>query len=392
MTFLRPYTIAFRATTLSLLCAIPIRAAQLGDVPANVQWTTTIGDSIHAFRGRHIIVSMEDGASTVLAGTYSESTLSNRKSKVLGIWIKTFNTDGKDAASFDLKNDDTHNFADVEAFSRTRTGHLLLVLRTIDGETQITILSARGELISETPLERGVHASALLPLANDDFYLLGHKNLVALVMRISAVGKGLKEMWRVSSDRGGQGMVLDGVITGNDGLVVTENSGKLEQFFMGESNIWVVKYDSAGHRLAETQFKGRAGSLVSSSDGGYSICYDRSASSAQSISLQSLDNDLRVRWQQPVVDIKFGLEPFVVSATQRGLAIFGQEYNRPRMAYFSKAGEKKWVYLAAQETPAIAVIGKCSGALCTVMSTQPAIKNDNQVVNKVNVMQLLLVQ
>lgn len=266
----------------------------------------------------HEVVFLHEGNEILyIAGTYGSTEKTKSPSKVDGIRIWGIDSEGKSQSSLLIQNSEEPQtyFQNVEALSVSKQGEILIVVQSKKKEATLLKLSPNGDRIWTTKLQRGRHVSKILLLKDGTVLLLGHELMDPMILEIDNSGALLQSK---ILDRGKSDFFVDGLLRKNGGFVVLENSGKLMQFYMGPSTIWISVFNSKIEKEKEQQFVGRNGNLIASKGNGYFAVYDRSDTCKQEIHVKRLGEDFEELWDLKLIETPFGLGKFKIARLQDG--------------------------------------------------------------------------
>lgn len=125
-------------------------------------------------------------------------------------------------------------------------------------------------------------------------------------------------LWGKKRDRGNKEIIVDGLRTDNNEVILVENSAETGPFRIGPSSVWVSKYDEKGILKSEISFPGRYGHIAKSSDGNYGIVFDASTIGSQDIKVVLLNPELKELWKSQVLQVRSGLSDFKIAAAPNG--------------------------------------------------------------------------
>jgi hypothetical protein len=272
---------------------------------------------------------------------------------------------------------------DISAISSSNSNIIAAVVTNEDGKSFLVNIDKAGKIAVVKKLESEVEISKIIPNQDGSYLHIGRESLKELVIKTDASGK---ELWRKVFDRGRDDMIVDGISIDSGGFLLIENSGKVLQFFMGESDLFVAIYDSKGERVNERYLPGRYGSIARGKDGNYVIVYDKSASAEQDIWVQAYDKNLNPLWNQKITTIKFGLERFkIVSLANGNYVVAGSVNGKPWVSYLDSTGAKKWDYLSKEKEFGVGIDLVADGNDCYLVSSIITLNAEKAMINKVKV-------
>jgi hypothetical protein len=212
-------------------------------------------------------------------------------------------------------NTDSSN---VTGMCSLENGDSLLVIELVPGYPWIVRINKTGKqtLTKElTGPKRQVSFSKIIPLVDEKYLLIGHESFDSFMMQIDKEGNIL---WEKKRDRGNKEIIVDGLRTDNNEIILVENSAETGPFRIGPSSVWVSKYDEKGILKSEISFPGRYGHIAKSSDGNYGIVFDASTIGSQDIKVALLNPHLKELWKSQVLQVRSGLSDFKIAAAPNG--------------------------------------------------------------------------
>lgn len=272
---------------------------------------------------------------------------------------------------------------DINAISNSINGRVIASVTNEGSKTFLVNINKAGSVTIVNKLKSEVEIQKIIQYQDGSYLLIGRESLKELVFKIDASEK---ELWRKVFDRGRNDMIVDCISLDGGGFLLLENSGKVEKFFMGESDLFIARYDSKGVKVNERYLPGRYGSLTSSKDGNYVIVYDKSATAAQDIWVQAYDKNLNPSWNQQITTSKFGLEKFKIAALANGnYVVAGSINGKPHVTYLDSTGAKKWDYLSSDKEFGVGLDLVADGNDCYLVSTIITLNAEKAMINKVKV-------
>lgn len=272
---------------------------------------------------------------------------------------------------------------DIKSINNFKNNNLVAAIKNESGESFLINVNKVGKVTVMRKLEPDVEISKIVSNQDGTYILIGSKSLKPLVIRTDGSGK---EIWRKFFDRGRNDMIIDCISIDSGGFLLIENSGKVEKFFMGESDLFVARYNSKGEKVNERFLPGRYGSITRGKDGNYAIVYDKSATAEQDIWVQAYDKNLNPLWNQKITTIKFGLERFkIVGLANGNYVVAGSVNGKPWVSYLDSTGAKKWDYLSNEKEFGVGLDLAADGNDCYLVSTIITLNAEKAMINKVKV-------
>jgi len=195
------------------------------EVLSDIEWEQHFGDKKYSYQNKSLTFS-PDGKELIVGGMYSTG---RRQSDIEGVWVWKINDKGTRIADIKLENKKDLNLVDIEALESLDNKNILLVGRLDTGQSVLIKLDAQGKVLLSRGIGNGRHISKIIRTSDGKFLLIGHEFTNGFLIKIDAAGA---EQWSRVVDRGKDDFFVDGVATDDNGFLLIENSGKLEQFFM----------------------------------------------------------------------------------------------------------------------------------------------------------------
>ena len=272
---------------------------------------------------------------------------------------------------------------EVTAVNSFKNSSIVAAVTNENGKHFLVNIDKSGKVTIAKKFEPEVEITKIISNQDGSYLLIGRESLKELVIKTDASGK---DLWRRVFDRGRNDMINDAVSIDSGGFLLIENSGKVEKFFMGESDLFVARYDSKGERVNERYLPGRYGSIARGKDGNYVIVYDKSATAEQDIWVQAYDKNLNPLWNQKITTIKFGLERFKIAALANGnYVVAGSVNGKPWVTYIESNGAKKWDYLSTDKEFGVGLDLVADGNDCYLVSTIITLNAEKAMINKIKV-------
>lgn len=177
--------------------------------------------------------------------------------------------------------------------------------------------------------------------ADGSLVLLGQRSLDFLIARVDKAGKLLGQE---QDDRGAMDSLFDGVPAPGGGFVAVGDSGTYDMLDRGPSQVWVRRYSPDGKVVAERTFLGRRGRLAGDGKGRYLLVYDQSATDAQQIRAELLDEGLKTVWQREILNAPQGYAIFDALHDAPGWIVFGARDEKPFLTGLDAAGKPAWTF------------------------------------------------
>lgn len=247
---------------------------------------------------------LADGALAVLG---QQRPLAHLKDKTADQgWIGVFNADGslRREWSFVLQAGDAA-LQDVDSFAAIGDdGFVVAGVRT-DGESVLVAVGPGGAVRKLRSLG-SQRAAFILALPGGDLVLGGRDRRDLSASRLRADGG---VVWERRLDRGFDELFLDGVLRGDDDVVMLEHSGIREQFFMREARVGLTIMNKARDTIRASDFsvEGRAGAMVAAG-AGYAMLVDTGVGVKQNLRFVQLDPAFKPVNTAELAAIPFSLE------------------------------------------------------------------------------------
>lgn len=343
-------------------------------------WKRKFGDASYAYQNKAVAFSPKVYA-LFIAGINSTSG-KGIPTKVEGIWIWKISDAGEKVTDLRIKSTEAMKFVDVEALAILDTEDVFVIAKLVSGQSILIKLNAKGEILFSKKINDG-RISKIIPTIDNKLLLIGHQSLDSFLIKIDTSGEVL---WSKAYDRGQTEMLVDGIATDDGGFVLIENSGKVEQFFMGSSQIWLTKYDATGQNKFEKSFPGRYGSITKGKTGSYAIVYDKSGTANQDIWIKAVDQQFSSLWDVKVTETNFGLERFkITSMTNGDFVVAGPINGRPWVSYITSSGAKKWDFSGKTMDMAVGTDFVSKDNYGFIVSSVVAVNEQYKLINKIRV-------
>lgn len=350
-------------------------------------WDYKLGDAEFTYQHK-LIVAPTGKMSMFIAGVYAPVAKKRSRENIEGIWMWEIDNNGKKVRDIRLKNmqDTTEKYVDVEALANIDKDNFIGVIRLNTGQSIIAKFNLNGKVLMTNNIGEGIRISKIIPTADGKLLLIGAQSSDSFLMKIDISGEVL---WSKKSDRGKSEMFVDGVGTDEGNFVLIENSGKIEQFFMGTSDVWIAKYDSKGEKLSDKSFSGRYGNIVRGIKGSYAIVYDRSSTVGQDIRVKALDKNLVEMWDVNDMATQFGLERFKSGSLASGdYVVAGLMNLRLNVLSIDSGGSKKWVYSDKSENVNVGIDIVSRNNNCIIVMTAMTLNEKQEINNKIRIIKL----
>ena len=355
------------------------------DKIANLNTYTVIqinNDSVNSYKSRAVHLDIRSSQLYIL-GISSLATKDIKHNQ--SVWMWTLNTIEGTISETKLKNDknDSIKIFDIQCLQNTDNGNLIAVITTGNEQSNLVSINHDGKVILIKKLDMESKFSKILPTIDNNLILVGHKSLKSSVLKIDVNGN---EIWSKVFDREKHESFVDGIPTSDGGFILIENSGKYEKFFMGESDLFVTKFDSNGNKVDERFLPGRYGSIAQGKDGGFAVVYDKKADSSQDIWIQAYDKQMRPLWSHNITTAKLGLGKFKAAGLANGNYIVAGTVNgKPWVTYLDSNGTRKWDYLSASTDFENGIDIVANGDYCYLISTVIRLNADKALNNYIKV-------
>lgn len=344
-------------------------------------------DSLNNYQSK--IIHFNGSKSHLYVSGISSLAIRNIKQNQ-GIWIWKLNTvDGTiSETEFKTIENKTTKIVDIQSIQNMNNSNMIAVVTTENGQPLLVNISIDGEIKLITKLSREKSISKVIVTSDSKLILIGHQSLKSFATKINDAGI---EEWSKVFDRGQNGVFIDGIATNDGGFILTENSGKFELFFIGESNLFVTKFDANGNKVDEKFFLGRYGYVAKGNTGTFAVVYDKKTDSSQEIWVQAYDNNLNPLWSQKITGTKFGLERFKIANLVNGnYVVAGSVNGKPWVTYLGSGGVKKWDYLSTYQDFENSIDIATNGNYAYLVSTVIRLNSDKALNNKIKLMKFKL--
>lgn len=351
------------------------------------QWTKLLGDQGYSYTSQ-ALASAPDFRTLFVAGSYSEAKPPGEPADTDGIWVWQVGPNGRRLASLRL-DDASHEGAKLEhvtALSVLDENCVLVVAGSYYEHFQIIKIDMAGRVIFARDLPPETSVAKIIRLSQTEFLLVGHKDFDLFLLPVTDGGE-LGEPTIV--DRGKSEWFVDGGVFEGGQLVLLENSGILQQFYMGSSEVRLAVYEmiSTGPREIfasndEVRFPGRYGSFAAGEFGEFAVLYDKSATDAKEIYLKSFGQDLREQWSLKIFEGGLALERFHLERTKAGdYLVVGSHYVTPWIGYVTSDGELAWTFSeqVAVSFPQVRILGDDAYIVSSTLNVDDELKLTYQV-------------
>ncbi len=370
-------------TLLSLITAWTLYAGEIDTLP-KTGWERKFGDADYTYQNKSIAVAANDN-SLFIAGIFSSTDRAKSQRDVMGIWIWKINDDGEKKLDIRVKNtqDQNSNLIDVEAMAVTGEGNIIILARSQTNQTSFLRMNAKGDILLTKKLDQDSHIFKIIQTTDKKYLLIGKKKADALLMKIDENGE---IVWSKIYARANADMFIDGVALEDGSFILIENTGKVEQFFIGVADIWIIKCDANGQKQSERTFTGRYGSIARIINDGYAVLYDKSSTAKQDIWLKTFDKNITEANDVNITSTDFGLERFNIFSLKNGDYIVGGTLDlRPWVSYVDSTGTKKWYFQGKTTEPAVGAAYASINGNIYIVSSVVGINEQYQQVNKIRV-------
>lgn len=361
----------------------PLQLQAAESVPLkNIVWERYFGQADYSYTSRAINMSAKDNT-LYIAGPVELPY--KTKIQKRGLYIRWVNKAGESITNIHLSESypEIGKLIEVNAVNSLRNNGMVAAVTNESGKSFLVNIDKSGKISINNKLEPESKISKMVSNQDGSFLLIGRELFKELVIKTDSSGK---EQWRKVFDRGRNDIIIDAVSIDGGGFLLIENSGKIEQFFMGESDLFVARYDAKGERVNERYLPGRYGSIARGKDGNYVIVYDKSATAEQDIWVQAYDKNLNPLWSQKVISTKFGLERFKIAALANGnYLVVGTVDGKPWVTYLDTTGAKKWDYLSTEKEVGVGLDLAVDGNDCYLVSSIITLNAEKAMINKVKV-------
>lgn len=364
-----------------LLTPFRLHAAD-GAVLKTIAWERYFGQDNYNYTSLAITLSAKD-KKLYISGQMALPHKTKKQNQGLFVW--EVNKLGEMATNVLLSESypEIGKLLEVTSVTSFKNNSIVAAVTNETGKHFLVNIDKSGKVAIAKKLDPEVEIQKIISNQDGSYLFIGRELLKELVIKADATGK---ELWRKVFERGRNDMIVDGISLESGGFLLVENSGKVEKFFMGESDLFVARYDSKGERVNERYLPGRYGSIARGKDGNYVIVYDKSATAAQDIWVQAYDKNLNPLWNQKITTIKFGLERFKIAALANGnYVVAGSVNGKPWVTYLDSSGAKKWDYLSTDKEFGVGLDLVADGNDCYLVSTIITLNAEKAMINKIKV-------
>lgn len=363
-----------------VLTPFRLHAAEIGALKTII-WERYLGHDNYNYSNKAIALPVKDN-NLYISGPVALPYKTKKQNQGLFVW--EVNKSGEMATNVLLSESypEIGKLLDVSALSSSKS-NIIAAVTNEGGKHFLVSVDKAGKVAIAKSHEPEVEITKIIPNQDGSYLLIGRESIKELVIKTDASGK---ELWRKAFERGRNDMIVDGISLEGGGFLLIENSGKVEKFFMGESDLFVARYDSKGERVNERYLPGRYGSIARGKNGNYVIVYDKSATAEQDIWVQAYDKNLNPLWNQKITTIKFGLERFkIVSLANGNYVVAGSVNGKPWVSYLDSTGAKKWDYLNTEKEFGVGIDLVADGNDCYLVSTIITLNAEKAMINKVKI-------
>lgn len=368
------------------LCASKASAGQV-DVITNAIWERKFGDANYSYQNRVVTTSRADNTLFV-AGVYSSVARSKSLIDIEGIWIWKINENGEKLSDFKFSSTQLQidKISDLESMAAIDSGDIVILIRSESNLSYFLKINSKGEKLVSKRLDKNMQISGIIPTSDKSYLLIGSQKTDALLVKIDVNGEVL---WKKVTARGKSDMFVDGIAIEDGSYVFVENLGKFEKFFMGSSDLWLLKCDASGQKQSELTFPGRYGSIIRTIDGGYAVLYDKSNTAKQDIWLKTFDKNLNELKDINLISTDWGLEKFKIKRFVNGDFVAGGAANlMPWVSYFDSTGVMKSYFDGKTHEPGVGTDFGLSKSNIYIVSSIVGINAQSQSVNKIKVLKI----
>lgn len=305
-------------------------------VPPSLEWERTIEDKVYSYESRATCLT-RSGELVILG--IRKPVAEDKGKSLQTAWIATFRPDGSRSPSIEFgANLGRLEIRDLDAIASIGDATYAIVGRSGNGNAFLAHINALGKITYYKDLGRR-RFTTILPDENGQVILAGYSGSDSLLQAVSAKGESVLED---SRDRGKDESFVAAVTDGEQ-VILIENSGKREQFFLTDSTVSLSRF-RIGQPIGNPAFvaQGRGGSVALGQDR-IVIVYDAGSTSSQLIKAAILDKDLRRIRDDKIFDVKFGLERFKVSRVgEHSFLVVGTGSGNLFMALIDEDGRIRW--------------------------------------------------
>jgi hypothetical protein len=325
-------------------------------------WNSELYDSAYSYQLEKTAMTKRH---VFIAGSYFKSDV--KRLPPAGSWLAQYDNSGK---KLFFKNFPDDLFDGVESLYVKHDQQIIMVFRDKQRKSHISKLGANNQWELAKELPSGFHTSSILELDNGLLLLMGHKNLDSSII---ALDNDLTIKWEKTVDLGKKKVIDSGrddfftdAIRDGQGIIVAVNSGKMEQFFMGESTLIIGTIKLDGCCFKELFKTSGRGGFVRRSGTGYSIVFDKQSDYKKEIVINTYDKNFAMKTQKTLVSQKMGLSPFSAVAVEGYWVVFMEDMLRPRVIGAEMEGNVLSNLGWVEQPPGYGVFGDCFDNKCAV--------------------------
>lgn len=361
------------------LVPLRIHAADGAELKTSI-WERYLGQATYSYTNKAVALSIN---SLRVSGSISPPYKSKKEN--IGSFICEVKTTGVagECIEFSELHPDIGKLIEITSTIMKNDDTLIAAVKNEKEKYFLIDIDNGGKISVAKRFETDFAVTKMVSDKKGSYIVFGNKIGKPVGIKTDALGK---EVWRKSFDRGRDDMVTDCLAMDDGGFMLVESSGKTHQFYMGESDLFVVRYDTRGDKVAERYLPGRNGRITKGKDGKILLVYDKSATAEQDIWVQAYDRGLNPVWAQKVASAKLGFESFKVAALANGnYVVAGSVNGKPLVTYISSSGSKKWEYFSTSKEFHTGVDLIAQGNDCYLVSSIITLNAEKALINKIKV-------
>lgn len=347
---------------LVLLLIFNINQVTAKDVQKEINWSSELYNPEYSYQLESTAVSKSH---VFFSGSYYKSD--TQRLPPAGYWFAQFDHLGK---RLFFKNYPDDSFDGIELVKVINDKQIIIVYRDKQRKSHISKLGANNQLELVKELPSGFHTSSILELDNG-LLLFGHKNLDSSII---ALNNDMSVKWEKTLDLGKDDFFTDAIRDGQE-IIVAVNSGKIEQFFMGESTLLIGSIKLDGCCFKELLKTPGRGGFIKRFGTDYSIVFDKKFDYKKEIVIADYDKNFSMKTEKTLISQKMGIAPFSAVAVKDYWVVFMQDMLRPRILKAGIEGNILSNIGWTEQTPGFGVFGDCFDNACAIGYT--AINQDS---------------
>jgi hypothetical protein len=298
--------------------AIPVFCSQQAYAGALVEWERHFGDEILPPKAT---LSLTPRNSNVVVCVRTDGDPAIHLPPNVLLWWGDQN--GEKFRSAKIESASTNAELKLTLYSRPcvvalDNGDVLLLVHSQKGGTLLQRTDSLGNAISvkRPALPPSVFVERIVPSGDGNFLVGGQDNNDAFAAKIDPQGN---EIWENTYGRGERAHFTSILPTQDGGSVFVGNSTTTEGVTIKQSDVWALKCDSSGIKLAEDVFPGRNARAVKNNDGNCVIIYDtRTENDDNGVWVRALDAVMNELWSKQLLAPEPGTGDFYIAAEPKG--------------------------------------------------------------------------